>query len=220
MYFPASIAVEEFKRIVTTAYEFGGLLVGLGGRDENRISAGSFGLPLNGHEYDQYHTPTNAPLFKAAVDIDKSDFLGKKGLVADIEAKNDKKLILFISEGIVTDRGIYKDGKRLGSVTSSINSPNIPYDKRLAIESKRKSVNDENGIAAIGLGWLYKNPFELDGEGNDILEKDGVAVRIPVEFFKENEQKQPTGTPVKGFISGDGVTPATSHRALKQIENL
>ncbi|MFA5498971.1 MAG: aminomethyl transferase family protein [Candidatus Cloacimonadia bacterium] len=220
MYLPASYAVEEFKRIVTTAYEFGGLLVGLGGRDENRISAGNFGLPLNGSEYDVFHTPTNAPLFNAAVDIDKPEFVGQKGLLADIEAKNDKKLVLFITEGIVTGRGIYRDGIRIGIVTSSINSPNVSFEKRLFIESKRKGVNEENGIAAIGLGWLYENPFEVDAEGNDILEKDGAPIRIPVEFYREKEGKEKTGTPVKGFISGDGVNPATSHRGLKPVESL
>jgi len=65
-YIPSSVAEAQFRRITTEALELGGLVVGLGGRDENRISAGNFGLPLNGSEYDQNHTPVNSPLFNAA----------------------------------------------------------------------------------------------------------------------------------------------------------
>ncbi len=219
-YIPQEIAEQEFKRIVEKTLEAGGLLVGLGGRDENRISAGNFGLPLYGHEYDREHTPTNAPLFKAAIDMNKESFVGKQALLKDIENGVDKKMILFISEGIVSGRGIYLDGKRLGSVSSSINSPNVSYEKRLFIGSQRKMVNEENGIAAIGLGWLYANPFETDGEGNDILEKDGQAIRIRVDFLREDKDKKAIGTPVKGYISGDGVNPATAPKPLKQIEGL
>ncbi|MBW6515634.1 MAG: aminomethyltransferase family protein [Candidatus Cloacimonetes bacterium] len=220
MYFPKAIAEQEFKRIVEIVYPLGGLVVGLGGRDENRISAGNFGLPLYGHEYDKYHTPTNAPLFKAAIDMHKTDFIGKSALDRDLSNRVDKRLVLFISEGIVTGRGIYKDGVRLGSVTSSINSPNIPLDKRLFIESERRGVSEENGIAAIGLGWLYHNPFDTDQEGNDILEKDGKEVKIKVEFYREDNDRKPVGNPVKGYISGNGVNPATAPRALKAIEKL
>lgn len=218
MYFPKEIAAAEFKRIIETAFSYGGLLVGLGGRDENRISAGNCGLPLYGHEYDKYHTPTNAPLFSAAIELDKDDFVGKKSLLKD--AGNDKRMVLFITEGIVTGRGIYLDGKRIGTVTSSINSPNIPSPKRAYLESQRKSVNEENGIAAIGLGWVKENPYKVDSEGKDIQEKDGVAVRIRVDFYREDNSRNPVGNPVKGYISADGVNPATAPKPLKHIEQL
>lgn len=220
LYFPEKTAVEHFKKIVTKAFDLGGLLVGLGGRDENRISAGAFGLPLYGHEYDAKHTPTNAPLFRAAVEMHKEAFVGKEAIQRDIEQGVDKRMVLFITEGIVSGRGIYRDGKRLGSVTSSMNSPNVPHEKRLFIGSQRKNVNAEEGYAAIGLGWLYHNPFDVDEDGNDILSRDDQAVRIPVDFYRENEKREPVGKPVKGFISGDGVTPVTAPKPLKKIENL
>ncbi|HOV15931.1 MAG TPA: aminomethyltransferase family protein [Candidatus Cloacimonadota bacterium] len=219
IYIPVEVAGEQFKRIVTEALDLGGLLVGLGGRDENRISAGAAGLPLMGQEYDSQHTPVNAPLFEAAIDMSKSDFIGKSALEAEIKAGSTKRMVLFITEGIVTGRGIYKDGKRLGTVTSSINSPNVPEEKRAFLNSARKSVLGPDGIAAIGLGWLYKSPFALDEEGKDITEINGQPVRIPVEFYRE-ENKQPIGTPIKGYITPDGVNPATAHKALKNIENL
>ena len=218
LYVPLEVAEPQFKRIVEKALDLGGLLVGLGGRDENRISAGPFGLPLNGNEYNPQHTPTNCPLFGAAIDMTKADFVGKKALEKD--AGNNKRMVLFITEGIVVGRGIYRDGKRLGTVTSSINSPNVPREKREFIGSKRNSVNGENGIAAIGLGWLYENPFEVDENGKDILEKDGKPVRIRVEFYREDENGNPKGKPILGFISGDGVNPATAHKPLKLIQNL
>jgi aminomethyltransferase len=220
LYVPGEVAEEQFQRIIQEVLKHGGLLVGLGGRDENRISAGSFGLPLNGSEYDKFHTPVNCPLFDAAIDMGKPSFVGKEALEQDIASGNDKKMVLFITEGIVSGRGIYQAGKRLGTVTSSINSPNISLEKRKFIESKRKNVNEENGTAAIGLGWLYNNPFEIDSVGNDILGDDENPVRIRVEFYRENEAGEPTGKPVLGYISGDGVTKATAPKPLKYIENL
>jgi aminomethyltransferase len=218
LYVPVAVAEEQFKRIVTKALDLGGLLVGLGGRDENRISAGNFGLPLNGSEYNPVHTPTNCPLFHAAIDMTKDNFMGKKALEKD--KANDKRMVLFITEGIVTGRSIYKDGKRLGIVTSSINSPNVSQEKREFIGSQRKNVNVAEGTAAIGLGWLYNNPFDIDEDGNDILTKDEKPVRIRVEFYREDENNNPKGKPVIGYISGDGVTPATAPRPLKHIQDL
>jgi aminomethyltransferase len=220
MYIPVETAGAQFKRIVTEALELGGRLVGLGGRDENRISAGAVGLPLMGQEYDPLHTPVNAPLFDAAIDLTKPEFIGKAALEAEIKAGATKRLVLFITEGIVTGRGIYKDGKRLGSVTSSINSPNVSEEKRNFLNSVRKSVHGPEGIAAIGLGWLYNSPFATDASGKDITEINEQPVRIPVEFYREDEAKQPFGTPVLGFITHEGVTPATAPKPLKNIETL
>ena len=220
LYVPVAVAEVQFKRIALEALELGGLVVGLGGRDENRISAGNFGLPLNGNEYDKFHTPVNAPLFNAAIDMNKEAFVGKEVLAAEIKAGVTKKMVLFITEGIVSGRSIYKDGKKSGTVTSSINSPNVSMEKREFIGSSRKNVLGEKGTAAIGLGWVYENPFEIDAAGKDILEKDGKAIRIRVEFFREDADGNPKGKPVLGYISGDGVTPATAPRPLKYIQNL
>ncbi len=220
LYVPVKVAEEQFKRIVFEALELEGLAVGLGGRDENRISAGNFGLPLNGSEYDKNHTPTNCPLFKAAIDMTKEDFVGKKALDNDITSGIDKRMVLFITEGIVTGRGVYMGNRRIGSVTSSINSPNVSLEKRQYIGSERKNVLEEKGTAAIGLGWISINPFETDEEGKDILIKDGNPVRIRVEFYREDNDKNPKGKPILGYISGDGVNPATAPRPLKLIQNL
>ena len=220
LYVPSEVAEEQFKRIALEALELEGLVVGLGGRDENRISAGNFGLPLNGSEYDREHTPTNCPLFKAAIDMEKGSFVGEEALQKEIVSGIDKRMVLFITEGIVTGRSIYIDEKRIGTVTSSINSPNVSQEKREFIGSQRKNVLEENGTAAIGLGWVYHNPFEVDEEGKDILVKDDKPVRIRVDFYREDENKNPRGKPVLGYISGDGVTPATASRPLKHIQGL
>jgi aminomethyltransferase len=217
VYLPVSTAVEYFERIVYLAEDLGGGLVGLGGRDENRISAGPVGLPLMGQEYDREHLPTNCPLFGAAVDLEKADFVGREALLAD--RNNPKRMALFITEGLVVGRGIYKDGKRLGSVTSSINSPNVPLEKRLFLKSDRKNVNEPQGVAAIGIGWLYESPWEKDTNGADVMEKDGAGVRVPVEFYREDDGK-PVGKPVIGYLSGDGITPATAGKPLKNIASL
>ncbi len=220
LYVPVEVAETQFKRIAEKALELGGLVVGLGGRDENRISAGNFGLPLNGSEYTKKTTPTNSPLFNAAIDMSKESFVGKEALDADIASGTTKRMVLFITEGIVTDRAIYRDGKPVGYVTSSINSPNVSLEKRQFIGSKRKNVNAEDGTAAIGLGWLDDNPFEIDEEGNDMLIKDDQPVRIRLEFFRLDNEGNPKGKPVLGYISGDGITPGTAPRPLKHIEKL
>ncbi len=219
LYVPANVAVEQYKRIIEKAVDLGGLLVGLGGRDENRLSAGNVGLPLMGQEYKPEWSPVNAPLFNAAFDLTK-DFVGKDAIMKVINDGCTRKMVLVISEGIVVDRDVYLNGKKVGICTSSINSPNVSQEKREFIGSKRGSVNGQDGVAAIGLCWLDINPFEVDAEGNDILEKDGKAVRIPVEFFKTDKEGNPKGKAVLGYISADGVTPGTAPRPLKKIENL
>ncbi len=218
LYVPTRVGEAEFKRIVEGALDMGGMLVGLGGRDENRMSAGPFGLPLMGQEYRPDWMPTNTPLFGAAIDMNKASFVGKEALLADQD--NDQRLCVIITEGIVTDRVIFRDGKKVGAVTSSINSPNVPLEKRQFIGSKRKAVNDEQGTAAIGIGWFEHNPFDVDAEGKDVLAHDDKAVRIPLEFYRLDDDGNPKGKPILGYLSGDGVTPATAPRPLKNIENL
>lgn len=220
LYIPVARAEADFKAIVSGAVELGGLLVGLGGRDENRISAGAYGLPLMGSEYDPEHSPVNAPLFDAAIDMNKAFFVGKAALEKELAAKPSKKMMIFISEGITSHRGIYLDDKRIGSVTSSINSPNLSLEKRLAIGSARKNVNEQNGTAAIGIGWLYRSPFEKDADGNDITELSGMPIRIPVKFFREDASHTPSGSPILGYLTVEGILPATAPKALKNIDNL
>ncbi|HNQ43759.1 MAG TPA: aminomethyl transferase family protein, partial [Candidatus Cloacimonadota bacterium] len=220
LYIPVARAEQDFKQIVVKALELGGLLVGLGGRDENRISAGAFGLPLMGQEYDPEHNPINAPLFEAAIDMSKEDFIGKAALQKALDQGVKKRMYIIISEGIVSHRGIYIDGKRVGSVTSSINSPNLSHEKRLAIGSKRKNVNEAEGTAAIGLGWFYYSLYSVGESGKDIVESDGAPIRVKVEFYREDESGQPVGSPVLGYVTQEGITPATAPKALKNIENL
>lgn len=215
-YIPVSKAEADFKRIVVKALDLGGMLVGLGGRDENRISAGPVGLPLMGSEYDPEHSPVNAPLFEAAVDMNKPRFVGKEALEKEIADGATKGLILLISEGIASHRGVWYQGKRLGSVTSSINSPNLTLEKRLAIGSSRKNVNEPTGTAAIGLAWLYAIP-EMDC---GLADGDPVGPHLAVELYREDADHKPTGPAVKGYLTTEAITPATAPKALKNIENL
>ncbi|MDD4223585.1 MAG: aminomethyl transferase family protein [Candidatus Cloacimonetes bacterium] len=220
LYLPVEKAAADFKQIVSQALDLGGLLVGLGGRDENRISAGPFGLPLMGSEYDPRHTPINAPLFDAAVDMDKPEFVGKSALEQALASDPRKALILFVAEGIASHRRVYKDGVCLGTVTSSINSPNLSLEQRLALDSQRRNVNAEDGNAAIGLAWLYANPFARDDEGKYITRQNDAPIRIPVQLFRLDETGNATGSPLAGYLTMEGVSPATAPKPLKNIENL
>lgn len=220
LYLPVAKAAEDFKRIVSLALDLGGMMVGLGGRDENRMSAGPFGLPLMGSEYDPWHNPIHAPLFDAAVDMTKPDFLGKAALEKAFATDPRKALILFVAEGIATHRRVYLDGELLGTVTSSINSPNLSLEQRLAIGSQRRNVNAEDGNAAIGLAWLHESPFAKDAEGNFITHEGETPLRIPVEFFRVDEAGNKVGSPLAGYLTMEGVSPATAPKPLKNIENL
>ncbi len=220
LYLPVAKAAEDFKLIMSLALELGGMLVGLGGRDENRISAGPFGLPLMGSEYDPHHNPIHAPLFDAAVDMDKPDFVGKSALEQGFAADPRKALILFVAEGIATHRRVYKDGICLGTVTSSINSPNLSLEQRVALGSQRRNVNAEDGSAAIGLAWLYTNPFAKDTEGKFVTHENDLPIRIPVQFYRVDEAGNTVGSPLAGYLTMEGVSPATAPKPLKNIENL
>ena len=208
IYIPIKQAEEMFKKIVLRALELGGFLVGLGGRDENRISAGNVGLPLMGSEYCGDFTPTNAPLFNAAINMAKDNFVGKSALEKD--KNNTQTLVLIIAEGNIIHNGVYIDGKRVGRVTSSIISPNVPLEKRLHIGSSRKNVNEKDGTAAIALAWLNINPYTSDSNE---------PIRLKVDLYREKDGVL-TGKPILGYISSDGVNPATASKPLKAIENL
>jgi len=152
--------------------------------------------------------------------MSKEDCVGKAALQKALDQGVSKRLNIIITEGIVTSRGVYRDGKRIGSVSSSINSPNLSHEQRLAIGSKRKNVNDPEGTAAIGMAWLYENQFETDAEGKDIVSDGDNPVRIPVEFYREDEAQKPIGRSMLGYLTQEGITPATAAKALKNIENL
>jgi hypothetical protein len=60
----------------------------------------------------------------------------------------------------------------------------------------------------------------LDDSGKEITGTEDQPVRIMVEFYREDESKKPMGAPVIGYITNEGITPATASKPLKQIENL
>jgi hypothetical protein len=148
--------------------------------------------------------------------MEKEDFVGKEALARELATDPQKGLMIFVSEGIATGRKVYLDGKRLGTVTSSINSPNLSLEQRLALNSSRKNVNDPEGSAAIGLVWLNYIPELTEG----LAEDDEIGPRITVELYREDAEGNPSGKPLKGYLSANGINPATAPRALKNIENL
>lgn len=173
-----------------------------------------------GSEYDPKHTPINAPLYEAAVDMGKDFFVGKSALEKVLSVHPRKALLMFFSEGIASHRKVFLGDELLGTVTSSINSPNLSLEQRLALGSSRKNVNAEEGSAAIGMAWLYRNPFEKGPEGKYIAEKDGVPMRLPVQLYRVDEEDKPVGSPLRGYLTMEGVSAATAPKPLKNIENL
>jgi len=129
-----------------------------------------------------------------------------------------KRLNILISEGIAVGRGAYLDGKRVGTVTSSINSPNVSLEQRLAIGSKRQKCERREWKCRDSFVWLYDNLFETDEEGKDITTKDDKPIRIALELFREDKDGNPSGRPVLGYITQEGINEATAHKALRHIE--
>ncbi|HCO19141.1 MAG TPA: glycine cleavage system aminomethyltransferase GcvT [Tissierellales bacterium] len=98
---------------------------GLGCRDTLRFEAS---LPLYGHEFDDTISPLEAG-FKYFVKLDKvSDFIGKEALNKQWSEGLKRKLVGFemIDRGIAREGyEIYKDGEKIGHVTTGYMSPTL-----------------------------------------------------------------------------------------------
>ena len=98
---------------------------GLGCRDTLRFEAS---LPLYGHEFDDTISPLEAG-FKYFVKLDKkSDFIGKEALNKQWSEGLKRKLVGFemVDRGIAREGyEIYKDGEKIGHVTTGYMSPTL-----------------------------------------------------------------------------------------------
>jgi hypothetical protein len=49
--------------------------------------------------------------------------------------------------------------------------------------------------------------LDLDSEGKDLADFNGKPVRIPVEFFREDAEGKPSGSPTMGYVTLEGISP-------------
>lgn len=98
--------------------------VGFGARDTLRLEAG---MLLCGHDMNEATTPLEAGI-SWAIDLSKSDFIGRSALAAQKEKGVEKKLVGFV----LKERGIPREGyeiavrgKIIGKVTSGSPAPTL-----------------------------------------------------------------------------------------------
>lgn len=117
--------VKVWQEILKAGEEFGIKPTGLGCRDTLRFEAS---LPLYGHEMDDVITPLEAG-FKYFVKLDKdTDYIGKEALNKQWEEGLERKLvgIELIDKGIAREGyEVYKDGEKIGHVTTGYKSPTL-----------------------------------------------------------------------------------------------
>ncbi len=161
VYMSPDRAEELWNAIVKAGGEYGIKPCGLGARDTLRFEAR---MPLYGHELDKDTTPLEAGL-SFAVSLDK-DFIGRDALLKEKQEGLKKKLIGFE----MTDKGIprqdyevYKDGSKIGYVTTGTHSPTLGKNIGLAYvapEFAKTGVELEIMIRGrLGRAVIVRTPF-------------------------------------------------------------
>ncbi len=142
-------AEKFFDAIIDAGREFELEPVGLGARDTLRLEAK---LMLYGNDIDDKHTPLEAGL-GWLVKFNKPDFIGKKALLTQKEKGLTRKLAGFVMLDNAIPRQhypIYKDGKKVGEVTSGNYSPML-----------KKPI----GLGYIDLPWKVGDKIQINCRG-------------------------------------------------------
>jgi aminomethyltransferase len=159
LYFDNQYAVKVWKKVFEAGEEYNIEPIGLGARDSLRMEKK---MCLYGNDIDQSTNPLEAGL-GWITKLDKSDFIGKNALVKVKEDGLKRRLVAFVLQDSGFPRKdfeIYKDGTKIGSVTSGTVSPIL-----------------EKGI---GLGYVNKDLSKI-GTLIDIKIRDKM---IPAEIVK------------------------------------
>jgi aminomethyltransferase len=127
VFFPAEQAAAFWNHVLDVGKPLGLLPCGLGARDTLRLE---MCYPLNGSDLSPEHNPIEAGL-GFFVDLTKSDFIGRE-VVAKAKAEGPaQKLAPFRMEGKGPPPrphyAVFKDGLRIGEVTSGTLSPSLNY---------------------------------------------------------------------------------------------
>ena len=120
MYTAADQTAAMWQLLLDAGKEEGLIPCGLGARDTLRLEAA---MPLYGHELSDTITPLESGL-GTFVKLDKSDFLGKAALAAQMPPKRHRVGLKVTSKGIVREhQDIFSDGKPVGQTTSGTHCP-------------------------------------------------------------------------------------------------
>ncbi len=117
-------ALPLWDALLAAGRDEGLLPCGLGARDTLRLEAA---MPLYGHEMNEGITPLEAGL-GAFVKMDKGDFIGRQALLAAGAPGRIRAGFEVVSRGIAREGcEIYKDGTRIGIVTSGTHAPYLGF---------------------------------------------------------------------------------------------
>ncbi|MFW7378333.1 MAG: glycine cleavage system aminomethyltransferase GcvT [Oligoflexus sp.] len=142
IYLPNAVAVSCWEALLEKG---GAAPIGLGARDTLRLEACYL---LYGNDMDDHVSPIEAGI-SWAVKADKGEFVGKKRVLQDLDPKftERRKMLGFL----LTEKGIpragmdiFKDGVKIGSVTSGSYLPTLDGAGGMALISKNGAGLDDN----------------------------------------------------------------------------
>ena len=147
VYAPVENVVQVWNDILEAGKEYGIKPAGLGCRDTLRFEAG---MPLYGNEISRDVSPLEGGL-KFFVKLDKKeDFIGKEALNKSWSEGLKRKVIGFEMKGRGIPRHdyeVYKDGKKIGYVTTGYMSPTLKKNIGVAlIEADEAKIGNEIDI--------------------------------------------------------------------------
>ena len=135
VFFRAQDAAEFWNAALDKGKPFGIKPCGLGARDTLRLEVC---YPLNGSDFSPERNPIEAGL-GFFVDLTKPNFVGRKALVKTKENGSAEKLAAFRMEGKGPPPrphySIFRNGERIGEVTSGTLSPTLNYGIGMAYVS-------------------------------------------------------------------------------------
>lgn len=140
---PAQAAINIWDEIISKGQKYGAKAVGLGARDTLRTE---MGYPLHGQDISLNISPLEAGL-SWAVNLEKSNFLGKDALVKEKVNGIKRKLvgIKAVERAIPRShmRVLDVDKKDIGEITSGTFSPTLKSGIALALVDSKIEINDK-----------------------------------------------------------------------------
>ena len=157
---PVQAAINIWDEIISKGQKYGAKAVGLGARDTLRTE---MGYPLHGQDISLNISPLEAGL-SWAVNLEKSNFLGKDALLKE-KANGIKRKLVGIK---AVERAIPRshmrvldvDKKDIGEITSGTFSPTLKSGIALALVDSKIEINDKVFVDVRGnsLEFLVTKP--------------------------------------------------------------
>jgi len=156
------LAVKLWDLLLEQGKEYGILPVGLGARDTLRLEAA---MLLYGQDMTEEMTPIQATLGWSVAKTKTHSYNGKEVITEQLANKPDKKIVGFIMQDRAIARHgyeVYKNGEKIGVVTSGGISPTLNVNIGLAYIDSSYTINEEIDIKVRDKFYkakIVKRPF-------------------------------------------------------------